>query len=58
MSILLTLNKVFKIVKENNLRVKPSKTYIRFPEMNFLDHKVGNEVLKPMEEMLKNFILK
>ena len=33
---LITLKKVFKIIRENNLRVKPSKTYIGFPEITFL----------------------
>ena len=51
---LITLKKVFKIIRENNLRVKPSKTYIGFPEKTFLGHIVGNGELKPMDDNVKN----
>ena len=51
-----TLKKVFEIFKLNNLRVKPSKTYIGFPEITFLGHVVGKGLLKPLDENVDKII--
>ena len=47
---LAALKVVFEIFLLNNLRVKPSKTEIGFPEIQFLGHRVGRGLLKPIEE--------
>ena len=47
---LAALKIVFEIFLLNNLRVKPSKTEIGFPEIQFLGHRVGRGLMKPIEE--------
>ena len=44
------LKAVFEIFLSHNLRIKPSKTEIGFPEIQFLGHTVGRGILKPIEE--------
>ena len=51
-----TLKKVFEIFKVNNLRVKPSKTYIGFPEITFLGHIVGKGLLKPLDDNIEKIL--
>ena len=47
---------MFEFFKLNNLRVKPSKTYIGFPEITFLGHVVGKGLLKPLDENVDKII--
>ena len=44
------LYEIFNIFKSHRLTVKPSKTEIAFPEIQFLGHTVGNGLLKPISE--------
>ena len=44
-----SLHDIFQIFKDNNLRVKPSKTFVGFQEVEFLGHIVGGGYLKPLQ---------
>ena len=44
------LHEIFSIFRNNNLTVKPSKTEVAFPEIQFLGHTIGKGLLKPNSE--------
>ena len=44
------LHEIFNNFKNNSLTVKPSKTEIAFPEIQFLGHTIGKGLLKPISE--------
>ncbi|NQZ62984.1 reverse transcriptase domain-containing protein [Crocosphaera sp.] len=44
------LHEIFSIFRNNNLTVKPSKTEVAFPEIQFLGHIIGKGLLKPNSE--------
>ena len=44
------LHEIFTIFRNNSLTVKPSKTEIAFPEIQFLGHTIGKGLIKPISE--------
>ena len=53
---IIALNDVFEIFKVNYLRIKPNKTDIGFPTIQFLGHTNDRGLLKPIDDKVNKIM--